>query len=154
MMKSALVPLILGVSLAASAAPRNTPPVLLGQQDLIQGLGEEFPAARDLSRSENFHVYRFLKDGIAYVQINRLDGTVLTAVALAGQASFFLPVGELPASQVVVSTGARNSATPAAGACPCSAQVVYDGPEGTIIVVYGSNGQVIQVVVFPRTLPR
>lgn len=136
----------------ASAASASTPRVLLSQQDVIHGLGEQFPAAKDVSRSQNFHVYVFKKDGISYVQINRLNGSVLTAVALAGSASFVLPVGELAASRVTVASGAAvtNAVTTAATTCPCSGQVVYSGPDGTVIVVYGSDGTVIQVIVLPR----
>lgn len=152
-MKLKLILLTLVVSFGATAtAFASTPRVMLSQQDVIHGLGEHFPVAKDVSRSQNFHVYVFKKDGISYVQINRLDGSVLTAVALAGSASFVLPVGELAASRVTIASGAAvtNAATTAATTCPCSGQVVYSGPDGTVIVVYGSDGTVIQVVVLPR----
>lgn len=152
-MKLKLVLLAALVSFGAVAtASAATPRVVLSQQDAIPGLGEQFPIAKDVSRSRNFHVYVFKKDGISYVQINRLDGPILTAVALAGSGSFVLPVGELAASQVAVASGnaVTNAVATAGATCPCSGQVVYSGPEGTVIVIYGSDGTVIQVVVLPR----
>jgi hypothetical protein len=144
---SSLLFALLSVATAGAAA-HQAPPVVLCQQDVIRGDGEKIAAAKDVSKSQNFHVYVFKKDGITYVQINRLNGSVLTAVALAGSASFILPVGELSASQVVIAKGAAVTQT-VSGSCPCSGQVVYSGPDGKVIVVYGSDGKVIQVVVLP-----
>jgi hypothetical protein len=152
-MKPRLIFLTLVISFGSTiTAFASTPQVLLSQQDVIHGLGEHFPIAKDVSKSQNFHVYVFHKDGVSYVQINQLDGSVLTAIALAGSASFALPVGKLAASRVTVTNGpaAAYAATTATATCPCSSETVYNGPEGTIIVVYGSDGTVIQVIVFTR----
>ena len=116
---------------------------------LIQGLGESHPGTKNLSQSENFQVFKFKKNGITFFQLNDNAGNVLTAVGVAGHETFVLPIGSLAASQVIVNRGVNAVAT-AAATCPCSAQVVYDDPTTTIVVVYGSNGQVIQVVVIDK----
>jgi len=90
-MKGTLAFIALGLALSATAAPRNPAPAVLTHQDVIQGLGERFPNAQNVSKSQNFRVYRFVKDGVTYIQINRLDGSVLTAVAMAGRRALYCP---------------------------------------------------------------
>lgn len=58
------------------------------------GLGQAWPNATDVSVSTHYHVYTFLRDGIRYVQVNNLNGTVLGAVAVADNVVLVLPVGE------------------------------------------------------------
>lgn len=129
----------------ASYTPSN-------QNSLIRGLGQEFPATENVSMSQDFSVYKFKKDGVIYIQINRHDGTVLTAIAFADGKASTLPIGELATSQVATYSG--NSAHTLDGdgrghQCPCSGHVVYSGPEGTIVVVTDEDGNVIQVITLP-----
>jgi hypothetical protein len=57
------------------------------------GLGQAWPNATDVSVSPHYHVYVFVRDGIRYVQINDLNGTVRAAVAMADNVVLVLPVG-------------------------------------------------------------
>ena len=147
--------LALAATFSTAVAQSSMRPIL-SQDAVIQGLGESFPNSKNVSESRNFRVYEFKKDGITYVQINNLNGEVLTAIGLAGNDTFVLPIGTLAASQVVVSQRATSGLTrptaTATATCPCSAQVVYDGPDATIVVVYGEGGEVIEVVTILKTI--
>lgn len=57
------------------------------------GLGQSWPNATDVSASSHWHVYLFQRDGVRYVQINDLNGTVRAAVATAGGTFLTLPLG-------------------------------------------------------------
>jgi hypothetical protein len=79
---------IIGVLLAAAfstSALANQPP--------STGLGQSWPNTTDVSVSPHFHVYVFVRDGVRYIQINDLNGTVLGAVAVADHVVLVLPVG-------------------------------------------------------------
>lgn len=56
-------------------------------------LGESRPAVPDVSRSANWHVYLFTKDGIKYVQINDLSDQVRAAFAAGNGSYLVLPIG-------------------------------------------------------------
>lgn len=68
------------------------------------GLGQAWPNASDVSTSSHFHVYRFERDGIAYIQINDLQGNVRAAIATTAGVTFALPIG-VDAQNVAVTTG-------------------------------------------------
>lgn len=152
-MKLKLISAGLGLALLHSfpvdAQPGSAPHTY---DTLIQGLGEQHPNSKNLSKSADFQVYRFNKNGITFFQLNDSTGNVLTAIGVAGGESFVVPIGSLTASQIIVNQGATATAT-ATATCPCSAQVVYDDATTRIIVVYGANGQVIQVVVIDKRSP-
>lgn len=57
------------------------------------GLGQSWPNAADVSVSPHYHVYVFVRDGIRYIQVNDLNGTVRGAVAIADRVVLVLPVG-------------------------------------------------------------
>ena len=57
------------------------------------GLGQSWPNATDVSASPHWHVYLFQRDGVRYVQINDLNGTVRAAVANAAGSFLTLPLG-------------------------------------------------------------
>ncbi|GLQ93539.1 hypothetical protein [Dyella acidisoli] len=57
------------------------------------GLGQSWPNATDVSVSPHYHVYVFVRDGIRYIQVNDLNGTVRAAVAMADHVVLVLPVG-------------------------------------------------------------
>lgn len=74
-----------GSAWAQQPATQSTP----GQS----GLGQSWPNARDVSSSPNWHVYVFDRDGIRYIQINDLNGTVRGAFAVANGQFLVLPMG-------------------------------------------------------------
>lgn len=57
------------------------------------GLGQSWPNAPDVSASARYHVYRFERAGVRYVQVNDLGGAVRGAIAFAGSDILSLPVG-------------------------------------------------------------
>jgi hypothetical protein len=152
-MKLKLISAGLGIALfcsfTADAQSRSAPH---NYDTLIQGLGERQPNAKNLSKSADFQVYKFNKNGVIFFQINDSAGNVLTAVGVSDSQSFIVPIGSLTAGQVIVNRGI-NAAVTAAATCPCSAQVVYDDATTRIVVIYGANGQVIQVVVIDKRSP-
>ncbi|RDS85016.1 hypothetical protein DWU98_03505 [Dyella monticola] len=93
------------------------------------GLGQSWPNAADLSANPNWHVYVFVLNGIEYVQINDLNGTVHAAVATAGGTTIVLPVGV--DSQNVQTTAASASST---------AQTIYSDATTTVTATPQSNG--------------
>lgn len=59
----------------------------------VTGLGQSWPDTPDVSISPVFHVYRFDKQGVRYVQINDGNGTVRGAVAYIDGQTLELPIG-------------------------------------------------------------
>lgn len=144
----------LAITLAAGAADAQQVR-FPAESDVIGGLGEALPSAPNVSQSENFRVYKFEKDRIRYIQINTLDDEVLTAVGITRSGAFVMPVGSLARDLVRVSSASSStSAVKAQGECPCSSQVVYSDSTATIVVVYGTGGTVIEVVVIYHEVPR
>lgn len=149
------------ISAAVFFAVVSLPFALIAQaapESVIQGLGMRMPNAPDVSLNRNFHVYEMEKDGVAYVQINNRNNDIVTAIAMTGDGFSQLPIGYLAANKVLLPRSQQSISqqygvvAPQAqamgdGQCPCSGQVVYSGPNGTIIVVSDKNGNVIQVVV-------
>ncbi|MET0255129.1 MAG: hypothetical protein ABW193_05010 [Luteibacter sp.] len=73
--------LLLACGTAAAATPTTT------------GLGQSWPDTADVSASGQYHVYRFEKGGVQYIQVNDLAGTVRGAVASIDGQLLELPVG-------------------------------------------------------------
>jgi hypothetical protein len=80
----ALLPMLWAVAWSAS---------LMAYQAPAAGLGQAWPHAVDVGMSPHYHVYLFDRDGIRYIQVNDLNGTVLGAVAVADRVALVLPVG-------------------------------------------------------------
>ncbi|CAJ7321313.1 Uncharacterised protein [Burkholderia pseudomallei] len=99
------------------------------------GLGQAWPNATDQSRNPNWHVYVFRLNGIKYVQINDLNGTVHAAVGTAGGTSVVLPVG----------TDAPNVRTDAASTSSPT-QTVFRDSTTTITATPQSNGTTVFTV--------
>ncbi|VBI28463.1 Uncharacterised protein [Burkholderia pseudomallei] len=99
------------------------------------GLGQAWPNATDQSRSPHWHVYVFRLNGIKYVQINDLNGTVHAAVGTAGGTSVVLPVG----------TDAPNVRTDAASTSSAT-QTVFRDSTTTITATPQSNGTTVFTV--------
>lgn len=94
------------------------------------GLGQSWPNATDLSASPAWHVYVFVKDGIKYVQVNDLNGTVHAAIGTAAGATIVLPIG----------ADAQNVTTSAPSSSASSAVIVYKDASTTVTAVPQSNG--------------
>lgn len=103
------------------------------------GLGQSWPNAADVSTSPNWHVYVFVLNGVKYIQVNDLNGTVHAAVGTANGTSIVLPVG---VDSQNVSTPATNTAvTPnASSAVLSSTQTVYKDSGTTVQAVPQSDG--------------
>jgi hypothetical protein len=74
------------------------------------GLGQPWPNATDVSLSPHYHVYVFVRDGIRYIQVNDISGTVRAAVAIADNVVIALPMGA-DASYVTTQHSASQLAT-------------------------------------------
>nr|WP_308005914.1 hypothetical protein [Xanthomonas albilineans] len=57
------------------------------------GLGESAPKALDLSLDPSWHIYEFKRDGVSYLQISDLTGTVRAAVGNISGTLWVLPMG-------------------------------------------------------------
>jgi hypothetical protein len=94
---------VIALGLSTAAAAQTAAPTT--------GLGQAWPNATDQSRSPNWHVYVFERDGIRYIQINDRNGTVHVALGHAGDTVFALPVGTDTQRVTVSSSPASNDST-------------------------------------------
>ncbi|WP_052690136.1 hypothetical protein [Xanthomonas albilineans] len=60
---------------------------------MATGLGESTPKAPDRSLNPLWHIYEFKRDGVSYLQINDLTGTVRAAVGNISGTLWVLPMG-------------------------------------------------------------
>lgn len=97
------------------------------------GLGQAWPNASDLSTNPNWHVYVFVLNGVKYIQVNDLNGTVHTAVAAANGTLMALPVG-------VDSQNTTTSSAPAAASSSSTTQTVYNDATTTVTATPQSSG--------------
>jgi hypothetical protein len=105
------------------------------------GLGQSWPNAVDLSASPNWHVYVFVLNGIEYVQVNDLNGTVHAAVAAANGTTIVLPVG-VDAGNVTVATSSNSTSTSTStsSTSTSTSTVVYSDAATTITATPLSSG--------------
>ena len=102
------------------------------------GLGQSWPNAADVSANPNWHVYVFVLNGIRYIQVNDLNGTVHAAVGTANGTSIVLPVG---VDSQNVTTPAQNApASTSSSATSSAAQTVYQDNATTVTAAPQSNG--------------
>jgi hypothetical protein len=114
------------------------------------GLGQSWPNATDVSVSPHYHVYVFLRDGIRYIQVNDLNGTVRGAIAEADHVVLVLPVGadaqHVTTSQVNIHAASAIDAS--------AAETVYSDSAMQITATPESNGSVqLKVISFICTSP-
>ncbi|GLQ45644.1 hypothetical protein GCM10007862_06950 [Dyella lipolytica] len=102
------------------------------------GLGQSWPNATDVSVSPHYHVYVFLRDGIRYIQINDLNGTVRGAIAEADHVVLVLPVGV--DAQYVTTSQASTQAASAADAS--TVETIYSDSSTRITASPASSGAV------------
>lgn len=105
------------------------------------GLGQAWPNATDVSANPNYHVYVFVLNGIKYIQVNDLNGTVHAAIGTANGTSIVLPMG---VDSRNVSTSAQNTpastSSSAVGTTSSAAQTVYQDSTTTVTATPQSNG--------------
>ena len=99
------------------------------------GLGQAWPNTTDLSASPNWHVYVFVMNGVKYIQINDLNGTVHAAVGVANGTGVVLPMGV--DSQNVTMTPVTSTSSPSSNS---SAQTIYSDSDTTVTAAPQSNG--------------
>jgi hypothetical protein len=101
------------------------------------GLGQQWPNAADLSRSPHYHVYTFDQNGVRFIQVNGLNGTVLGAIGTAGDQFIVLPIGN--ATQVSTPQQSATS-TSSTTATSSASEVVYQDASTVITATPQSNG--------------
>jgi hypothetical protein len=94
------------------------------------GLGQSWPNATDVSRSPHWHVYTFVLNGITYVQVNDLNGTVHAAIGMANGSAITLPMG----------VDAQNVTTTPNPATNAQTETVYSSPTATVMATRQANG--------------
>jgi hypothetical protein len=107
------------------------------------GLGQAWPNAADVSVSPHYHVYRFVRDGIQYIQVNDLGGTVHAAIASANGTVLVLPIG-------VDAAKAKSAVAGALSAASSTAETVYQDATVSVSATPQSDGSV-QILATPRT---
>ncbi len=60
---------------------------------MATGLGESAPTSLNLSLDPAWRIYEFKRDGVSYLQINDLTGTVRAAVGNISGTLWVLPMG-------------------------------------------------------------
>lgn len=118
------------------------------------GLGQSWPNAADVSVSPNWHVYVFVLNGIEYIQVNDLNGTVHAAVGTANGTSIVLPVGVDSQS---VTTAAQNApaqtSSSAVSTTSSGTQTVYRDSATTVTATPQSNGTTTFTVLSTASCP-
>jgi hypothetical protein len=94
------------------------------------GLGQAWPNAADQSSSPNWHVYVFVLNGVKYIQVNDLNGTVHAAVGAANGTSIVLPIG----------VDAQNVTTSSSSSSSSSTQTIYNDGTTTVTATPQSDG--------------
>jgi len=105
------------------------------------GLGQAWPNATDVSLSPHYHVYRFIRDGIQYIQVNDLGGTVHAAIAAANGTVLVLPIGVDAAKAKTATAG-----TPATASS--TAETVYQDANVSVSATPQTDGS-IQILAIP-----
>ena len=96
------------------------------------GLGQAWPNAADQSVSPNWHVYVFVLNGVKYIQINDLNGTVHAALGVANGAAVVLPMG-VDAQNVSTTTGSSSPSS-------STTQTVYNDGTTAVTATPQSDG--------------
>jgi hypothetical protein len=94
------------------------------------GLGQAWPNATDQSSSPNWHVYVFVLNGVKYIQVNDLNGTVHAAVGTVSGATFALPMG----------VDSQNVTTTPPASTSSSTQTIYNDGTTTVTATPKSDG--------------
>lgn len=124
---------MLHAALAVALMAGSSGMVMASSPSLGQGMGSSQPGVRDLSQNPNWHVYRFWKDGIEYLQVNDLGGNVRLGFGTANGLVIVLPMGT---DSQAVSTPDAPLNLPVTGS-----SVVYQDAHTTLTLGVTSNGQ-------------
>ncbi|WP_045758049.1 hypothetical protein [Xanthomonas albilineans] len=84
---------LLAVAISAQACCPDTGHGAPKPPTMATGLGESAPKAPDLSLDPSWHIYEFQRDGVRYLQISDLTGTVRAAVGNISGMLWVLPMG-------------------------------------------------------------
>ena len=136
--RKAVISTLLGAILSTSAFASQPP---------ATGLGQSWPNATDVSVSPHYHVYVFIRDGIRYIQVNDLNGTVRGAVAVADHEVLVLPVGV--DAQYVTASQANTQTASATNAG--TSETVYNDSSTQIAAIPAPTGVVHLNVATPAT---
>jgi len=82
--------LLAGVSVAQACCPDGGH----GAPVAVTGLGESAPRAENLALDPAWRIYEFERDGVTYLQINDLTGTVRAGVGQIKDTLWVLPMGK------------------------------------------------------------
>lgn len=137
-----------GAASIVFAALLSTP--VFASEPAATGLGQSWPNATDVSLSPQYHVYVFVRDGLRYIQVNDLNGTVRAAVAVDDNVVLVLPIGvDTPYVSV------KHSYVQSAGGEDTSAtDVVYSDSTTRIAATPTSAGALqISVTTTPVAVP-
>jgi hypothetical protein len=74
------------------------------------GLGASAPSTANMSQNPQYQAFRWVLNGVEYVQVNDLSGNVQFAVAAGGGEVLVLPVGTPALVQVVGASASSASA--------------------------------------------
>jgi hypothetical protein len=102
------------------------------------GLGQAWPNAADVSANSHYHVYVFVLNGIKYIQVNDLNGTVHAAVGTANGTSIVLPIGV--DSQNVATPPPSTTTSSSLPSSSSSTQTVYSDDTTTVTATPQSDG--------------
>ncbi|QBG88050.1 hypothetical protein ACQR53_11130 [Xanthomonas oryzae] len=130
--------LILGEASAQVCCPNG------GSGVRATGLGESHPNATNLALDAAWSIYEFQRDGVTYLQINDIAGTVRAVVARIDDALWVVPMGKDVNRVSVPTTNSiwTNKATYIANkAVSNSARMVYRTANFTVHVESQANGE-------------
>jgi len=119
--RKALLAGVVAIGLTSTAFAQTAAPA--------SGLGQSWPNAADVSANPNWHVYVFVLNGVKYIQVNDLNGTVHAAVGTAGSTTIVLPVG-VDSQNVSTATTSTTS----------NSVTVYSDSTTTVTATPQSNG--------------
>jgi hypothetical protein len=119
--KGALAGIVALCLTSASFAQTATP---------TSGLGQSWPNAADQSASPQWHVYVFYLNGVEYIQVNDLNGTVHAAVGTVGSTTIVLPIG----------VDSQNVNTSSVTTTSSSTTTLYSDSTTTVTATPQSNG--------------
>lgn len=112
------------------------------------GLGQSWPNAVDVSASPHWHVYEFERDGIRYIQINDLNGTVREAFGIVGDQFLRLPIGTDSQRVSIVSQQVGTT-----GTLSSRREIVYRDDSTEIVTFLSDNGAIEWVVSSLQSAP-
>ncbi|MEA5124455.1 hypothetical protein [Xanthomonas floridensis] len=130
--------LILGEASAQVCCPNG------GSGVRATGLGDSHPIATNLALDAAWSIYEFQRDGVTYLQINDIAGTVRAVVARVDNALWVVPMGKdvdrvsIPTTNSIWANTAPSVANTATS---YGARMVYRTANFTVHVESQANGE-------------